>query len=72
MNRYPVYVADIAPTGLDLVEIDGEITPQTVAHVEHALMDPGQRAVARSNYEICVEHFSYAVAKRRLLPLFEV
>ena len=31
VNRYSVYVADIAPLGLEFIEIDGEITDATVA-----------------------------------------
>ena len=72
VNRYPVYVADIAPTGLQAIEIEGAITTQTVAEVERWLADAAQRAsAAAANYEICQRHFSYAVLRERLLPLFE-
>ncbi len=70
VNRYPVYVADIAPTGLDLIEFDGAITPATVDSVRSWLGDPArQRAAAEKNYEICLEHFSFDAVRRCLLPL---
>jgi glycosyltransferase involved in cell wall biosynthesis len=67
VNRYPVYVADIAPLGLKLVEIDGEITDATVAEVTSLLANPGRiRANARHNFEIARKHLSYRVLRRRL------
>lgn len=72
VNRYPVYVSDIAPTGLDLIEIDEAITPDAVAQVEGWLGDASLRhRVTDINYEICLDHFSYATVRRRVLPLFE-
>jgi glycosyltransferase involved in cell wall biosynthesis len=70
VNRYPVYVADIAPTGLDVIEIDGAINQATVDTVTGWLGDGGRRAAAaRSNYDICLEYFSYQAVRRCLLPL---
>lgn len=70
VNRYPVYVADIAPLGLKLVEIDGAITDATVAQVQ-ALMANGdkRRAWARHNFEIAQRNLSYRVLRRRLRRL---
>jgi glycosyltransferase involved in cell wall biosynthesis len=67
VNRYPVYVADIAPLGLKLLEIDGEITDATVVEVKSLLANPGRmRAIARHNFEIARKHLSYRVLRRRL------
>jgi glycosyltransferase involved in cell wall biosynthesis len=67
VNRYPVYVADIAPLGLDLIEIDGAVTDETVAEVRRALSDRGRwRRVARRNFEIAQRHLSYRLLRRRL------
>ena len=67
VNRYPVYVADIAPLGLKLIEIDGAITDATVDEVRSLLASPGRmRAVARHNFEIAQKHLSYRVLRRRL------
>src|ERR671914_646263 len=70
VNRYPVYVSDIAPLGLKLVEIDGEITDETVEEVKSLLTNPARiRANARHNFEIARKHLSYRVLRRRLRKL---
>ena len=67
VNRYPVYVADIAPLGLKLVEIDGEITDATVADVRSLLANPDRiRANARHNFEIAQRHLGYGILRRKL------
>ena len=67
VNRYPVYVADIAPLGLKLLEIDGAITDDTVESVRALLANPEKlRAWARHNFEIAEKHLSYRVLRRRL------
>jgi hypothetical protein len=67
VNRYPVYVADIAPLGMELIEIDGAITDETVATVRAVLANPArQRRVARRNFEIAQRHLSYKLLRRRL------
>ena len=72
VNRYPVYVADIAPLGMELIEIDGSITDETVAQVRAVLAHPArQRRVARRNFEIAQRHLSYKLLRRRLRRLLE-
>jgi glycosyltransferase involved in cell wall biosynthesis len=67
VNRYPVFVADIKPLGLKLIEIDGEITDATVAEVKSVLASPEkQRAWARHNFEIAHQHLSYRQLRRKL------
>ena len=67
VNRYPVYVSDIAPLGLKLIEIDGAITDATVAEVHAMMANPDKRRVwARHNFEIAQKHLSYRVLRRRL------
>ena len=67
VNRYPVYVADIEPLGLKLIEIDGAITDETVAEVKSVLANPEkQRAWARHNFEIAHQHLSYRQLRRKL------
>ncbi len=70
VNRYPVYVADIAPSGLRVIEMDGAITDAVVAEVQQWLGDPRavEDAVAH-NYQVCVEHFSYRRVREVFLPL---
>jgi len=67
VNRYPVYVADIAPLGLRLVEIDGAVTDETVEEVRSLLANPRRiRENAHHNYEIANRHLSYRVLRRKL------
>jgi glycosyltransferase involved in cell wall biosynthesis len=61
VNRYPVYVSDIAPLGLDVVEMDGVITDDTVAAAIEIVQ--GGRSVEEAvnrNFEIGLKNLSYA------------
>ena len=72
VNRYPVFIADIEPLGLKLIEIDGAITDETIAEVRAILASPSRRqAMARHNYEVASKHLSYRVLRRRLRRLME-
>ena len=72
VNRYPVYVADIAPLGLEFIEIDGAITNGTIREVREAIANPhAQRRIARRNYEIARQRLSYKVLRRRLRRLID-
>jgi glycosyltransferase involved in cell wall biosynthesis len=60
VNRYSVYVADIAPLGLEVVEIEHEITDETIEAVLEHMMDPVRRhRYVEYNYELAKYHFSY-------------
>ncbi|MFZ1464239.1 MAG: hypothetical protein WAV60_09320, partial [Anaerolineae bacterium] len=78
VNRYPVYAADIAPLGFDLVEIDAAadpanlaaITSETVEAVVEAIMDPvRRRRMVESNYHLARQHFSFEAATPLLASL---
>jgi glycosyltransferase involved in cell wall biosynthesis len=70
VNRYSVYVADIAPLGFSFVEVDGWISDESVAEVRRLLDDPRQRqAMVDSNYELARQHFSYHVLADALQSL---
>jgi len=72
VNRYPVFVADIAPAGFKLIEIEGAISSETVTEAERWLSDESLRASAAArNYELGLERFSYAAIRRVFLPLLE-
>ncbi|MBN1963553.1 MAG: glycosyltransferase family 4 protein [Anaerolineae bacterium] len=65
VNRYRVYDADIRPTGIDAIEIAGEVTPEAVQAVRALLADPArQQTMVEHNYEIGLRHFSYEVLDR--------
>lgn len=62
VNRYSVYVADIAPFGFHFVEVDGWISDESVSEVRRLLDDPDSCAtLVNKNYEIARRHFSYDV-----------
>jgi DNA-binding IclR family transcriptional regulator len=72
VNRYPVYVRDIAPTGVECLEIHGRLSSSAVARAAKLLEDPGLwRDSAERNYQIGRRHFSFAVVRERFLPLIE-
>jgi mannosylglucosylglycerate synthase len=67
VNRYPVYVADIAPLGLRFVEIEGTITDDTVREVRSLMANPRRvRENARHNFEVGKRKLSYTVLRRHL------
>lgn len=72
VNRYPVYVADIAPLGVEFIEIDGRIADETITAVRTVLANPQRQArIARRNYDIARRRLSYKVLRRRLRRLIE-
>ncbi len=80
VNRYPVYAADIAPLGFDLVEVDAAadadnraaITAETIEAVIEALMDPvRRRTMVEWNYELARQHYAYEAVTPLLAGLLE-
>jgi glycosyltransferase involved in cell wall biosynthesis len=70
VNRYSVYVADIAPLGFEFVEVDGWITDEAVSLVRRLLDDPDRcQELANKNYELARRHFSYDVLVKALETL---
>jgi glycosyltransferase involved in cell wall biosynthesis len=73
VNRYSVYVADIAPLGFDFVEVDGWISDESVSEVRRLLDDPERcQAMVDKNYELARRHFSYDVLASALSQLLSV
>jgi glycosyltransferase involved in cell wall biosynthesis len=67
VNRYSVYVADIAPRGFHFIEVDQAITDTTVSAVRALLADPERRAEeAAHNRAIARQHFGYGVLREYL------
>lgn len=70
VNRYPVFVADIAPLGFRFVELDGAVTDEAVAHVQALLADPARRTDdAHHNFLLAERHLSYDRLARTLVEL---
>ena len=63
VNRYSVFVSDIEPLGLDVVELDGIVTDEIVATAINVVQ--GGRSIDASvdkNFEIGLANLSYAKA----------
>ncbi|MGI9647339.1 MAG: glycosyltransferase [Acidimicrobiia bacterium] len=73
INRYPVYTADIRPSGVNAIEIeDGKVTDDTVEQVARWLANPEDTAaLVEDNYAIGLRHYSFQVVRERVLPLFD-
>lgn len=71
VNRYPVYQRDIAPTGVECIELqDGRLSPGAVGRAAGVLEDAGRwDDAAERNYQVGRRHFSFSVVRRRFLPL---
>ncbi len=70
VNRYAVFVQDIAPLGFDLIEIDGAVTADTVEQVVEVLRDPvRRRRMVERNYQLARERFSFEAVEPVLAAL---
>jgi glycosyltransferase involved in cell wall biosynthesis len=67
VNRYPVYVADIAPLGFKFVEIDRAITDTAVERARVLLEDKALRCeMTARNFSLARRYFSYAAGESML------
>lgn len=80
VNRYPVYAADIAPLGFDLVELDAggnptnvdAITEAVVDGVAEAMMNPvRRRRMVEWNYELARQHYAYEAVTPLLADILQ-
>lgn len=70
VNRYPVYLRDIAPTGVACIEIDGVVGREVVEEAAHWLAgSPEADEAVERNYEVGRRHFSFATVRERIGPL---
>jgi len=67
VNTYAVYARDIDPLGFKTIEMTQLVTQQVVEQTRELLQNAKLRAEwARTNYELGLKYFSYAVARRKL------
>lgn len=72
VNRYAIYVSDIAPAGFKTVEMDGIVTADHAKRIAELLGDPSLRdGWADHNYQIGLEKFSHALLRRRLSGILD-
>jgi glycosyltransferase involved in cell wall biosynthesis len=67
VNSYAVYARDIGPLGFKTIEMAQLVTREIVDQTREVLQNEALRAeYAKINYDLCLKHFSYAVARRKL------
>ena len=63
-------MADIAPLGFDLIEIDGIIVEDTVEEIIDTITNPARRReMVAKNFRLGAQHFSYEVLQKKLQEL---
>jgi mannosylglucosylglycerate synthase len=67
VNNYAVYARDIAPLGFRTIEMSQVLSNQAVEETRRILANPALREEwAETNYQLGLQYFSYAVARRKL------
>jgi len=70
VNRYPVYVADLAPLGFKFIELEDFVAENAVRQVRQLLHSPEQVIqMTEENYQIAQEHFSLEVLHKKIQDL---
>ena len=70
VNNYSIYATDIKPKGFNVIEFDGYITEETIKITHKILKNPEIASeMAEHNYQLAIQHYSYAVLRRKLLAL---
>ena len=70
VNNYSIYATDIKPKGFNVIEFDGYITEETIKTTRKILKNPEIASeMAEHNYQLAIQHYSYAVLRRKLLAL---
>ncbi|NGO39863.1 glycosyltransferase family 4 protein [Limisphaera ngatamarikiensis] len=68
VNSYAVYARDIAPLGFRTITMSNLVTRETVEQVREILRNHQLREEwARTNYQLGLKYFSFAVARRKLV-----
>lgn len=67
LTPYPVYKADIAPLGFDVVEMSDEVAAVSVKKVKNLIKNSERREkMVEKNYKIARKHFSYEAVEKKL------
>ena len=72
VNRYSIYISDIAPAGFKTIEMDGIVSSSHTQQVKQLLDSPSlQKEWAEHNYQIGVEKFSHTLLRKKLSAILE-
>ena len=67
VNRYSAYVLDIKPLGFKVIEMEGYVTPDVLAEVDHLMENRNSfEENAEINFRLASRFFSYEVLRRKL------
>lgn len=67
VNSYTVFARDIEPLGFKTIEMSQLVTREVVDQARLVLENRSLRDEwAKTNYDLCLKYFSYAVARRKL------
>jgi glycosyltransferase involved in cell wall biosynthesis len=70
VNNYSIFAIDIKPKGFRVIEFDGFVTEETVAHVTRVLDNPQlAEEMSEHNYNLARRYYSYSMLERRLQTL---
>ncbi len=70
VNRYSIFVTDIEPRGARLINMSGDVTRDTIAHVRRVIEDTQyRREMVDHNFELGKDYFGYTVLRRKLRAL---
>lgn len=71
INRFPIYLKDIAPKGFSFIELDNNhISESTINKVNELLQNPSLvEEITNKNYELGGKFFSYEVLEQKLKTL---
>jgi len=70
VNRYQMFKDDIELLGLDVVKMDGRLTPEVVADTKNIIEDKyRQEKMVTENYRIATQHFSFALLRKQFASL---
>lgn len=67
VNRYPVYVADLAHLGFQFIELEDIVSESAITQTRQLLQSPELvRQMTETNYRIAQEHFSLEILQQKI------
>lgn len=72
MTPYPVYEADVAPLGFQMVIMPDRVTKEVVGKVRELIANPKKRKnMTEKNFVLGKKHFSYKSVEKKLKKIFK-
>lgn len=70
LTPYPVYKADIAPLGFEVIEMSEEVSDEVVARVRELIDNPDKRKeIVEKNFTLGKQYFSYEATAEKIKEL---